>query len=154
MSKNNQKMQPWQFWKVANRFFTPAGVARVFNKEKRSAYSWAQDPMFTEHRCACPIVLLGRLFEMMNEVGLGYACRALLRYLEGKLDDIEQEDVILQPLPTMQEEQLADYKCLAAFQQAIDDGLPLGEVHRLKRLADEEIERTMAKYVEENDGCA
>lgn len=142
-------MQPWQFWKIANRFYTPAVVARVFNKEKRALYSWAQDPTSTDHRCACPIILLGRLFENMNEVGLAYACRAVLRYLEGKIDESDDGEEIKRLLPTMEQEQLADYKCLADFQAAIDAGLPAKDVKHLERLAHDEIERTFAKYVEE-----
>lgn len=149
MSINVSKMQPWQVFHIARKYLGADVVAKVFNKEKRSAYSWAQNPDYTSHRCRSPLELLHSLFVRMDDQGLGYAVRAAINYLQTALDGGELGGEVVEPLATMGEEQLADYKCLAEFQAAIDHGAPAAEVKRLKGLACAEIDRTLAKYIKD-----
>lgn len=142
-------MQPWQFFHMARKHLGVDVVARIFNREKRSAYSWAQDPDTTQYRCQNPLEALHRVFSKMDDYGLGYAVDAAINYLKTARDESELGDAIPGLLPTMQEEQLADYKCLADFQAAIDAGEPPEGVKRLKQFALEEIERTYAKYLKD-----
>lgn len=142
-------MQPWQVFHAASKYLRPENVARIFNKEKRSAYNWGQDPAFTEHRCRNPLELLHSLFERMDAAGIGYVARAGIRYLETAIEDeIDLED-IKEPLPTITEEVLADYGAVAALQRAIDNGATIEEVRSLAAEAAGEIERTVAKYAQD-----
>lgn len=146
MSTKPQKMQSWQVFRAARKYLGVDNVARIFRKEKRSAYNWAQDPAFTEHRCSNPLDLLHALFEKMDVVGLGYVVRAALRYLESAIDPEVEAGEIKEPLPTIELELLADYSSLAKMQSKIESGSPLAEVLELKDEAIAEIERTVALY--------
>lgn len=152
MTTNEIKMQPWQVFAAAIKGLTAERVARIFNKQIRSAYNWGQDPAFTEERCRNPLELLHSLFNNMDAVGFGWAARAGIRYLETAVDPEVRVDAVQQLLPTIQEELLADYRCLAEFQRAIEGGRPVAEVHELKHQAFDEIERSFSKYRKEM-GC-
>lgn len=146
MSKELAKMQPWQVFQAARKYLGAEVVARIFNREIRSAHSWAQDPAYTQSRCRSPLELLYTLFERMDAIGLGYAARAAIRYLESAVDQTAEAGEIREPLPTIQEEILADYSAVAALQATIEKEGGLDEVMRLKEEAIAEIERTVAKY--------
>lgn len=146
MSKENVKMQPWQVFHLANRYLGPAAVARVFNREKRSAYNWGQDPLCTEHRCASPLELMHTLLSRMCDVGLGYVARAAIRYLQTAVDEIDGSECIKEPLPTIHEEILADYSAVSELQRAIEAGLSPKTIKLLLAEAKAEIERTVAKH--------
>ena len=145
MSDESPKMQPWQVFHAAKKHLGVEAVARIFNKEKRSAYNWAGDPACTEVRCKSPLELLHTLFERMDAAGCGYMARAAIRYLETALDDTDPP-LVREPLPTVQDELLADYAALAEFQRAIHAGMDMDAVQSLKIAAIEEIERTVARY--------
>jgi hypothetical protein len=149
MSERNAKMQPWQVFQAARKYLGAHNVARIFNREVRSAHNWAQDPAHTECRCKSPLELLHTLFERMDAVGIGYAARAAIDYLATAVDPAVQVGGIKPPLPTIQEEILADYSAVARLQQAIEAGADMESVHGLKRDAMEEIERTVARYIQE-----
>lgn len=139
-------MQPWQVFHAANKYLRPENVARIFNKEKRSAYNWGQDPAFTEHRCRNPLEHLYSLFEKMDAAGIGYVARSAIRYLQTAIeDDVALED-IKEPLSTITEEILADYSAVAKLQQAIEAEAGLETINNLKKEAIEEVERTVARY--------
>ena len=142
-------MQPWQVFHAANKYLRPENVARIFNKEKRSAYNWGQDPAFTEHRCRNPLEHLHSLFEKMDAAGIGYVARSGIRYLETAIEeDVNLED-IKDPLPTITEEVLADYRAVAALQRAIDAGANIDDIKHFAIEAIGEIERTVAKYAQD-----
>jgi len=148
MSYEQGRMQPWQVFHAARKTLGANVVARVFNREVRSAHNWAQDPAHTECRCKSPLELLHTLFERMDAAGLGYVARAGIRYLESAIDDEVEVGDILDPLPTLTEEILADYGAIAVLQASIDNGEPL-EIVKIKACAArEEIERTVAKYAQ------
>lgn len=143
-------MQPWQVFNMARKYIGAENVARIFNKEKRSAYSWAQDPDYTEHRCKSPLELLHTLFVRMDDAGIGYVARAAIRHLETA---VEPEHILddcteMETLPTITEEVLADYTALAEMQHAIATGESIAEVRSKALAAIAEIERSVAKYAQ------
>ncbi len=148
MSINEAKMQPWQVFHAARKYLGVDEAARIFNREKRSAYSWAQDPAYTECRCKSPLELLHTLFERMDTVGIGYVARAAIRYLETAIDAEVDMDEIVATRPTLAEEILADYSSVAALQDAINRGCTVEEARGLALLAKAEIDRTVAKLAE------
>jgi hypothetical protein len=121
-------------------------VARIFRREKRTSYSWGQDPAYTVERSGNPLDWLHSMFCQMDAVGYGFAARAGIKYLESALDPVDLEPVA-ELLPTVQDELLADYRAVSEFQQAIEQGSGFDEVDRLKAAAMDEIERTYAKYL-------
>jgi len=149
MTQEKPEMQPWQVFNAARRALGANVVAKIFNRSIRAAHDWAQDPAYTEVRCKSPLELLYTLFERMADSGRGYAARSAIQYLESAIDpDVEIVGVI-EPLPTIQEEILADYAAVAALQRAIDVGASGDDIRRLKRDAIDEIERTAAKYIKD-----
>lgn len=139
-------MQPWQVFHAAIKAIGADNVARIFNREKRSAYNWGQDPACTEVRCKSPLELLHTLFERLDAMGYGYVCRSAIGYLETAIDqDAVCSDLVPLKL-TITEEILADYGAVSTLQRAIECGEPIERVKELKRGAIDEIERTVAKY--------
>lgn len=146
MSYEQSKMQPWQVFHAARKVLGANIVARIFNRELRSAHNWAQDPAHTDCRCKSPLELLHTLFERLDAAGSGYVARAGIDYLATAIDPAVQVEGIRDPLPTINEEILADYSVVARLQQAIEAGEAMEIVNNLKKEAIEEIERTVARY--------
>ncbi|ADW16411.1 hypothetical protein Despr_0223 [Desulfobulbus propionicus DSM 2032] len=146
MSYAEGKMQPWQVFHAARKILGANIVARIFNREVRSAHNWAQDPAHTECRCKSPLELLHTLFERLDAAGSGYVARAGIDYLATAIDPAAQVEGIRDPLPTIHEEILADYSAVARLQQAIEAGADLETINNLKKEAIEEVERTVARY--------
>lgn len=146
MSMSEVKMQPWQVFHAAIKAIGAENVARIFNREKRSAYNWGQDPMCTEVRCKSPLELLHTLLERMDAMGYGYVARSAVRYLETAIDHDTVASYLVPLKATIQEEILADYSAVAALQRAIECGSSIDRVKELKREAIDEIERTVARY--------
>ncbi len=144
-------MQPWQVFQAARKYLGAGTVACIFGRATRSAYDWAQDPAYTQHRCRSPLELLHTLFERLDACGMGYVARSAIEYLQTAIDDVDPAK-IQEPLPTIVEELLEDYRCLAEFQRAIESETEIKEVQRLKRLAIDEIERTVARYAKDQEG--
>lgn len=149
MSKESVKMQPWQVFDVAIRYLGADRIARVFNREKRSPYNWAADPLCTMHRCASPLELMHKLFCLMADAGLGYVVRAAIRYLQTAVNDVEGGGSIIEPLPTIEEEILADYSAVGELQRAIEAQADIEDIRLLEAAARAEIERTVARYVKD-----
>lgn len=144
-------MQPWQVFHGANKYLGLERVARIWNKEKRSAYNWAQDPTYTEHRCQNPLELLHAMFAKMDDAGIGYVARAGIRYLETAIDpEVLLDDPHgMDTLPTITEEVLADFVAIGELHTAIKDGDDLQAVKMAAAAAIAEIERTVALYSRE-----
>jgi len=149
MSNKQTKLEPWQIYHIALQHLTPGRVAGIYGKINiRSAYDWAQSPYTTAKRCRSPLERTHELFRILDQIGFGYAARAGIAYLQTaltpevlpELDDLK---------PTMIEEELADYQLLSEFQAAINHGASVGIVKDLKQKAVDEIERTLAKYIQE-----
>ena len=149
MTQEQGQMQPWQVFHAARRSIGAATVAHIFNRSIRSAHDWAQDPVYTQVRCRSPLECLHTLFSRMADAGRGYAAREAIRYLESALDPEVSASPIVEPLPTIAEEILADYSAVASLQRAIEAGADLESIDKLKREAMDDIERTVALYRKE-----
>lgn len=144
-------MQPWQVFHAANKYIGPENVARIWNREKRSAYNWAADPAYTEHRCQNPLELLHTQFAKMDDAGIGYIARAGIRYLETAIDpDVLLDDIhSIDTLPTITEEVLADFAAVGELHVSINGGADLDAIKLAATAAIAEIERTVAKVARE-----
>lgn len=144
-------MQPWQVFQAARKYIGADVVAKIFNREKRSAYNWGQDPAYTECRCKSPLELLHTLFERMDAVGIGYVARAAIRYLETALDsDVDPGD-LREPLADIDQEILADFRAVAELQRCIEQGCNADEVRSFAVAAKDEIDRTIARYIKDHE---
>ncbi|MDL2268842.1 hypothetical protein LJC71_04800 [Desulfosarcina sp. OttesenSCG-928-A07] len=150
MTKQSDRLQPWQVFHVARKYLGASTVAQIFNRQTRSAYDWAQDPACTEVRCKSPLELLHTMFERMDAYGLGYAAKAGIRYLETAIDpDADEEGAITLPLPTVMEELLEDYRLLSVLQKAIEEGQDIESVKETVGALNAAIDRTVARYIKD-----
>lgn len=149
MSSDEQRLQPWQVFHAANHYLRAEAVARIFNREVRSAYNWGQDPAYTEHRCRNPLELLHTLFGKMADIGLGYVARAAIRYLESAITHDAAAPAVVEPKATITEEVLADFVAVGELQRVINSGAPMHTVRTVAEAAIAEIERTVARVAKD-----
>ncbi len=151
MSKSGRKMTARQFFAVAVNGLGKGAVAKTLAVNTRTVARWVADPLTTapESQSASQLERLRRLFEQMDEVGLGYACAGAVRYLQAGFDLGTDALDILSPRPTILEEEHGDYKALAEYQNAIDTGRSPEEVLHCEDLLIAEIKRTTARYIQD-----
>ncbi len=142
-----QAFASWQVFNAARKYLGAAAVARIFNRSLRSAHDWAQDPACTAVRCKSPLECLHALFERLDAAGMGYVARAALAYLESALAPEHGAEALCLPLPTLEQEVLADFRSVAALQAAVEAGAEMDMVAALADEAKAEIERTVARYI-------
>jgi hypothetical protein len=153
MAKENQKMQSWQVFHFARKYLGRSVLYAVFGKKNaRSVDYWCEDPKYTDkaEQAYDPIKGVKELLSTLDDQGHTAAVRACLDYLRaGTSLEEETVPVVTELLPTLSEEKLADYTCLAEFQAAITRCESCQEVNARKKAAIEEIERTFAKYIKD-----
>ena len=155
MTMNVPELQSWQVFQAARKYIGVENVARIFNRKVRSAYSWAQNPAYTEHRCKNPLDTLHALFTELDARGMAYVVKDALNFLSSSIDDVEAFEC-KEPLSTMNEEILADYSAIATLKAAIDDGESIEVITALGHAAEAEIQRTVARYIQDqphHGGC-
>lgn len=150
MTKTNRPMQPWQVFHAARVQLGAEVVARIFNRSSRSAYDWAQDPATTTVRCKSPLELLHILFERLDEQGRGYVVRAAIDYLETALFESHHvPERVVEPHPSLDVELLRDFSAVDRLRAAIADNAAADEVAAIAAAAKAEIERTLARYLQD-----
>lgn len=153
MAKEKAKMRSWQVFHFARKHLGRSALYAIFGKKNgRTVDYWCEDPKYTgkEERAFDPIQGVKDLLEALDDHGHTGVVRACLDYLRaGTSLEEESSPVVTELLPTLAEEKLADFTCLAEFQAAIARCGSYPEVAALKKAALEEIERTFAKYIEE-----
>lgn len=154
MAKESKKMQSWQVLHFARKHLGRSALYVIFGrKNARTVDYWCEDPKYTgkEERAFDPIQGVKDLLETLDDHGHTSVVRACLDFLRSGTSLAEDcaSPVVTELLPTMAEEELADYTCLAEFQAAINAAAPVKEVLALKYRAMDEIERTYAKYLEQ-----
>lgn len=154
MSKSKREMTPRQFFMVAIKGLGADVVGDIIGVRGRTINRYAADPLTTDSGSQTPHQLeeFPKLFMRLEEVGRGYAARGLIRFLQAAIDDdVQPPTEISNPLPTIEEEILADYRAVAALQNAIDERQDVDLIGVLKQAAIDEIERTYAKYLQCRD---
>ena len=86
----------------------------------------------------------------MDAAGVGYAARAGIEYLSTALDPTVQVGGIKEPLPTIQEEILADYSAVGRLQSAIESGADIVAINQRKR---EAMRRSSASWPTMRGAC-
>ena len=153
MAKEETRMRSWQVMHFARKRLGRSALYAIFGKKNgRTVDYWCEDPKYTgkEERAFDPIQGVKDLLEALDDQGHTSVVRACLDFLrEGTSLEEGFSPSVTDLLPTLAEEKLADYTCLAEFQASICRCDSYAEVDRLKRAAIEEIERTFAKYRED-----
>jgi hypothetical protein len=153
MAKEMTKMRSWQVMHFARKHLGRSALYSIFGKKNgRTVDYWCEDPKYTgkEEHAFDPIQGVKDLLESLDDQGHTSVVRACLDFLRaGTSLEEEFSPSVTDLLPTLAEEKLADYTCLAEFQAGIYRCDSYTEVDRLKRAAIEEIERTFAKYRED-----
>lgn len=153
MTHSKRKMPPLQFYKVAINGLGAGIVKNTLRvKHIRTLQRWTADPLTTspESQSASHLELHRNLFEKMDQVGLGYACRGVIRYLESALGDNCSPDHITGPADTMVEEKLLDFEKLSELHTALSPGAQIERIKELELAVIEEIQRTVAKHIKDN----
>ena len=154
MTQHKGRMTPLQFYKIA---IDSLGAGRVKNilqvHNIRTLQRWTADPLCTseDSQSASQMERHRNLFEKMDQIGLGYACRGMLCYLESALSGTGCPEAIANVQDTMSQEQLLDHKRVAELHAAIDAGLSVTRVQEIERETVEEVQRTVAKYIRDQD---
>ena len=145
-----EKFQSWQFWAAAKKLLGESNLMLILGRRNgRTIRLYSADPRYTQDRCRDPLQHLHIIFQELDTFGRGDVARLAIRYLESALDDEATADQVAALLPTMEEEILADYQAVYHLQSAIRDGLPVDQVADLAAEARAEINRTLARYIKE-----
>jgi len=155
MTKENPGLQTWQIWQVARKYLGVKTLCRLYGVKARTIYDYAQNPSSTEQRTQKdPLQRLHYLLTQLDDLGFGQYARAAIVYLQTALEDGGHHGPVIEPMDSINEEILLDYKLVAKLQEAIDNGEPVEYVARLKQEVVEEVERTYLRYLKDNEVTA
>ena len=153
MPKSSAPMQSWQVFHYARKHLNRSVLYAIFGKKNaRTVDYWCENPKFTNktEQAYDPIQGVKDLLEQLDDQGHCPVVRAAIAYLvSGTSLDLGIDPEIIEPMQTIQDEILADYRAVASMQAAIEAGHHPDEISALKRAAIAEVERTFAKYRED-----
>lgn len=147
-------MQSWNVFHFARKHLGRAALYSFFGKKNARAIDyWCEDPKYTNKppEAYDPVSGVKNLLEALDDHGHCGVVRSCIAYLVSGTSlgcGVEQPPLV-EPLPTIHQEILADYAAVAELQRAIDDAAPLSTITACKREAIAEIERTVAKYIQD-----
>lgn len=147
------KMRSWQFFHFVRKHLGRSVLYSVFGKKNARAVDyWCEDPRFTAkpEKAYDPLQGIKDTIDLLDDRGHCDVVRSVLTYLAaGTSSDNGDEPVINELLPTLTDEILADFRAVAALQTAIESETDIEEIEILKRDAIAEIERTVARYIQD-----
>lgn len=150
MPKESTKLQSWQIFHYARKHLGRSVLYGIFGKRHaRTVDHWSQDPRFTdkEEKAFDPIQGVKDLLSILDDHGHCGVVRSCLSYLSAETScAASNTEDIVEPLPTIGEELLADFRAVAKLQSVIELDKGIEAVLAAKREAISEIERTVALY--------
>lgn len=153
MPKNDTKMQSWQVFHFARKHLSRSVLYSIFGKKNARAVDyWCEDPRFTAKLEGAydPLQGVKTLLETLDDQGHCGTVRAAFAYLaENTSVKCEYDQSIVEPLPTINEEILADFRAVAELQRAIENKSDIAGVEHLLLEAIADLERTVACYQKE-----
>lgn len=156
MAKETTKMQSWQVFHFARKHLTRSTLYAIFGKKKARAVDyWCEDPRYTAKPEGAydPIQGVKALLDTLDDNGHCGVVRATVAYMcEGTSCRLDHKKEIVEPMSTITDEILADFRAVANLQRAIEAGAEIDEVEYYQREAVEEIERTVALYRKDCQG--
>ena len=150
MPKNQPEMKSWLPFHYTRKHLGGEILYAIFGKKNaRTVDYWCQDPKVTNKPEGAfdPIQGVKDLLETLDDHGHFSMVRATLEFLAsgtsvGCGETPKPEDI----KPTINEELLLDYACVAEMHKAIKNKVHPDEIEKLRRQAVDEIDRTYAKY--------
>ena len=153
MSNETSKMQSWQVFHYARKYLTRSRLYAIFGKKNARAVDfWCEDPRFTNKTEGAydPLQGVKTLIDMLDDQGHCDVVRATFAFLsEGTSCETGGNPAIIDPLPTIHEEILADFRAVGLLQRAIESGAGIDEVKQYRQHAIAEVERTVARYIKD-----
>lgn len=150
MPKSAPKMESWQVFHFARKHLSSSMLYTLFGKKNARAIDyWIENPTTTAKPEGAyePTKGVKNLLDLLDDKGNCDTVRDTIAYLAADTSCATDSDPeIIEPLPTIGEEILADFRAVSKLQGAIEDGWDIISVDEFKRLAITEIERTVAKY--------
>lgn len=150
MAKSEPKMQSWQILHYARKHLGRSILYAIFGKKNARAVDyWCENPRFTskDEKAYDPVQGVKDLLDILDDHGHAPVVRAAIGFLSaGTSAEVEGDQAIVDLLPSIGDEILADYRAVAAMQRAIEAGEDINIVEALKQDALTEIERTFARY--------
>ena len=148
-----KRFKSWQFWAAAKKLLGETNLLMILGRRNaRTIRMYSADPRYTQDRCRDPLQHLHIIFQELDTFGRGDVARLAIEYLQSALDDTHNIEGVSDLKSTLNAEILADYQAVAELQRAIEDGMTPDEVADKARLAKEEIDRSLAKYLQEVGG--
>ncbi len=146
----SERFQSWQFWAAAKKLLGETRLMMILGRRNgRTIRTYSADPRYTQQRCKDPLEHLHTILSELDTFGRGDVARLAIQYLETALDDDDLPGTT-QLQPNINLEILMDYQALAALQMAISNEAPIDDVADLAREAKEEIDRTLARYIDDH----
>ncbi|KJR97192.1 MAG: hypothetical protein VR65_24900 [Desulfobulbaceae bacterium BRH_c16a] len=150
MPNNAPKMQSWQVFHYARKHLSRSVLYAIFGKKNARAVDyWCENPRHTAKPDGAydPIQGVRDLIEALDDQGHCDVVRATFSFLSaGTSCEIGKDPEVVHPLPTINEEILADFRAIAELQRAVESGAAVEEVGRIRLAAIAEIDRTIARY--------
>lgn len=144
------RFESWQFWSATKKLLGESRLMMILGRRNgRTIRMYSANPKFTIERCRDPLQHLHIIFSELNLFGRGDVARLAIKYLETAVDDEELPDHVADLLPTIDSEILADYQAVSILQAGINEGIDAEEATDLATEAKYEIDRTLAKYLQE-----
>lgn len=144
-------LETWQLWNAFKYHLGEPFLMRVLGRSNgRIIRMYAQDPRFTDKRCKDPLKALYIIFSEMVSIGRGDVVRKAVSYLASTLEE-KLPRAVKRLQPTLCVEILANFRAVAALQREIEVGSDRDIVSDCKQAAIDEIERTYAKYLQEQE---
>ena len=142
--------QSWQFWSAAKKTLGESRLLLILGRRNgRTIRMYSADPRYTQERCRDPLEHLHIILQELDTFGRGDIARLAIEYLSAAVDDHHCPSATdLQP--TMELEVLMDYQAVGDLQRAIAAGAAPDQVAAMAEDAKREIDRTLAKYLEES----
>lgn len=150
MRNEKSIFQPWQLFNAAVQTLGADNVAALLGVNKSTVYEYAKNPRTTgEQRCRDKAEQMHAMLSELYFWGRSDVCAGFIDYLRSAFEDAKPKAVV-EPLPTIEAELLADYSAVATLQKAIESGLEVDVIANLTECATEEISRTFAKYLKDH----
>ncbi len=142
--------ESWQFWSAAKKTLGETRILMILGRRNgRTIRMYSADPRYTQDRCRDPLEHLHAILSELDTFGRGDIARLAIEYLLTAV-----EDRYLPPAAELQQtmnlEILMDYQAVSDLQKSISGGASTDEVAALAEEAKREIDRTLAKYLEES----
>ena len=150
MPNSPPQMQSWQIFHFARKHLNRSTLYAIFGKKNARAVDyWCEDPRYTAKVDGAydPISGVKSMLETLDDQGHCGVVRSAIAYLCSSTSvQCDHKQEIVEPMSSLADEILADYRAVAELQKAIESQCDIAGVEHLLLEAVAELERTVALY--------